>query len=195
MVRGKGVEAARSPGRRTVRASTHPTRFARSFGRPLSSDVSDIQMRRIIPIALVLVALGCERRKTPAVATQPAYPKSIGPQFWKYDLSEYERVEHDVVYGLGGRWISVRYKRKAEAAVTRDEMASAIRSALQEDGWSSKPLPTYKYVLSKIWQTSPSDLCFARAARADDPENSFFTQVIHISQDGKTLCVYAEVAW
>ena len=152
-------------------------------------------MRAIIPIPLLLAALGCERRKTPPVATQPTYPKAIGPQFWRYDLSEYESVEHDVVYGLGGRWISVRYKRKAEATVTRDEMVSAIWSALQEDGWSSKPLPTVKYVLSKIWETSPSDLCFGRAARAAEPKHWFFNQVIHISQDGKTLCVYAEVGW
>jgi hypothetical protein len=152
-------------------------------------------MRMIVPIALLLAAIGCERPKTPGAPTHPAYPKAIGPQFWQYDLSEYERVDLDVVHGLGGRWISVRYKRKAEATVTRYEMVTAIRNALQEDGWSSEPLPSVKYVLSKVWETSPSDLCFGRAARGGEPENWFFTQVIHISRDGRILCVYAEVGW
>jgi hypothetical protein len=45
-------------------------------------------------------------------STKSSEPSSIGPQFWKYDLREYEIAESDVLMGLGGRWISVRYARQ-----------------------------------------------------------------------------------
>ena len=52
--------------------------------------------------------------------TKPAL-ETIGPQFWKYDLSHYTRVDSDIVNGRGGRWISVGYQRKPKAVVTRGE--------------------------------------------------------------------------
>ena len=153
--------------------------------------------------------MGCDRQKpespadaqsldsnqTRATSSEARAPKSIGPQFFKYDLSDYIQVDTDVVSGLGGRWISVRYQRKPEASVTRDDMVAAIQRALQEDGWSAQTLPAHKYVLSQVWEKSALDLSFGRKAREGEPKNWFFNQVIHISQDGKTLCIYAEVGW
>lgn len=163
---------------------------------------------------------------------------SIGPQFWPYDLSEYQRVDSDVLYGMGGRWISIRYQRKDSSAINRDEMVKRISKTLKNEGWSSKTLEIVslyrtegdkkmsenrrgllegeshsfsishsqscfcnslpgerRYVLSKIWETSPDDLCFCRLAKEDEPRNWIFNQVIHISQNAEILCIYAEVGW
>ena len=156
--------------------------------------VKDTMVKTVVTIGLLLFALGCDREAEES--SQPEEPASIGPQFWKYDLSNYTRVDSDVVYGLGGRWISIRYQRNAGTTVTRDEMASEVDRALLEDGWTAKSPPApERYVLSEIWETSPSDLCYHRDARGEEPEHWFFNQVIHISHDGKLLCIYAEVGW
>ncbi|MBN1818029.1 MAG: hypothetical protein JW828_11775 [Sedimentisphaerales bacterium] len=127
--------------------------------------------------------------------SQRTEPNVIGPQFWKYDLSEYERVDQDVFSGLGGRWISVRYRLKEGRAVSRDQMISRITQALETDGWKREPLPNRQYAFPTIWETSPQDLYFTRKARETEPEHWFFSQVIHVGSDGQILCAYCEVGW
>lgn len=122
-------------------------------------------------------------------------PKSIGPQFWVYDLSAYEIVDHDVVYGLGGRWISVRYRKKPDAVVKRDELVSHITDSLLADGWTTKPSPSVPYVMSTIWQKSNQDIHFTRRPKPDEPEHWFFNQTIHVSEDASVVCLYCEVGW
>jgi hypothetical protein len=130
----------------------------------------------------------------PGQRGEPA-PESIGPQFWVYDLSEYEQTEHDVLAGLGGRWISVRYTRKPGFSVTRQQLISRIAAALEADGWTREAPPSHKYVLSRIWETASDDLHFRRPARDKEPEYWFFNQTIHVSEDASVVCLYAEVGW
>lgn len=128
--------------------------------------------------------------------TRPASGPSIGPQFWKYDLSEYKLVDQDVVHGLGGRWISVQYQQKDGAALTRARIAERIIAALTADGWKPTPVPPpSKYVQSKIWHHSDKDLGFTRQSRGNEDEHWFFSQYIYISDDAKILCLYCEVGW
>ncbi len=128
---------------------------------------------------------GCDKNPRPGM---------IGPQFWKYDLSEYKPIDQNVLSGMGGRWISMRYELKDGQTIPRDQIISRITQALEADGWNKEPLPE-RYVLSTIWETSPQDLCFTRRAREPEPEYWFFSQVIHVSQDGRILCIYYEVGW
>ncbi len=155
---------------------------------------------------MVLPSSGCReesaelqsssRASSATADTQPSKePQSIGPQFWKYDLDEYDRVDHDVMYGLGGRWISLRFRRKPDAMVDRQTLVTRISTALKGDGWSAESLPNHKYVLSRIWETGPDDLYFGRRARDDEPPHWFFNQAIHVSQDAAIVCIYAEVGW
>ena len=120
---------------------------------------------------------------------------TIGPQFWKYDVSEYEQEQQNVENGMGGRWISVRYKKKAVSDVSTSDMKKRIETALLEDGWESKSLSSYHPVMSKTWETAPEDLYFERNARNDEPSHWFFSQRIHVGEDASVLCVYCEVGW
>jgi hypothetical protein len=170
-------------------------------------------MRISLVAVFLLLAAGCGReadrprsepsRQTGGMAseadTRPdqtgAEPRSIGPQFWKYDLSEYKQVEHDVMYGLGGRWISLRYELRADGSTNRDEMVARITAALTSDGWVKGALPKGRYVLSQIWETASDDLHFSRDARDGEPEHWFFNQTIHVGKNARVICLYAEVGW
>jgi hypothetical protein len=157
-------------------------------------------MRQFIVISLLIVATSCGPKEEPhsvsiASPSPPAEPQTIGPQFWKYDLKEYSIVTNDVVSGLGGRWISVRYQRRPEQTTTRESVVSHITTALQADGWKTERLPAGKYVLSKIWETSAEDLHFTRRAKADEPAHWFFVQTLFVSNEADTVAVYCEVGW
>ena len=121
--------------------------------------------------------------------------KSIGPQFYAYELPEYEIAEHDVMYGLGGRWITVRNTLKEGIKIDPKEIRNRISKALEGAGWEAKTLPTRKYVLSKIIETSPNDLYYSHGAFPGDPPHWFYSQAIHISADGGVVVLYCEVGW
>jgi len=108
---------------------------------------------------------------------------------------EYAIVTNDVVSGPGGRWISVRYQRHPEQTTTREEIVSRITTALQADGWQTAPLPSGRYVLSKMWETSAEDLHFTRRAKSDEPPHWFFSQTVFVSRDADTVTVYCEAGW
>jgi hypothetical protein len=110
-------------------------------------------------------------------------------------VTDYERAEQDVMSGLGGRWISVRYEAKEEAAVDRTSKVQEIIEAFLSDGWKREALPTQPYVLSEIYETATDDLYFRRGARGDEPSHWQFTNAIHVSIDGRTICTYCEVIW
>lgn len=158
-------------------------------------------MRQFVALSLLIVMTGCDRKGEPrslssSPASPAAAPKTIGPQFWKYDLDkEYSLVTNDVVSGPGGRWISVRYQRHPGQTTTRQEIVSRITTALQAGGWTPKPPPSGKYVLSKIWETSAEDLHFTRQAKADEPPHWFFAQTVFVSRNAGTVAVYCEVGW
>lgn len=167
-----------------------------------------MEIMRYLIIAAVLIAAGCGREPVPspkqeeskpsvraAPTPERSVPKSIGPQFWVYDLSSYAQVDSDVVSGMGGRWISVRYQKKDGADVSRENVMSNIVSSLEGDGWTKKALPGRKYVLSQIWEKSDQDLHFSRGAKEKEPENWFFSQTIHVSTNAETVCLYCEVGW
>lgn len=157
-------------------------------------------MRQFIAISMLILAAGCgpkvEPRSASSASPPPtAEPETIGPQFWKYDLKEYSIITNDVVSGLGGRWISVRYQRRPEQSTTREGVVARITAALHADGWKTEPLPARKYVLSKIWETSAEDLHFARRAKPNEPAHWFFAQTLFVSKEADTVAVYCEVGW
>ena len=125
-------------------------------------------------------------------------PDPMEPLFLKYDLAEYEVTERDVVRGLGGRLISLRYELKEGAGITREEMADRVVAALTAAGWDRKEGPARpKPVLGKMWPPGGKDLHmhFARGPRDDEPDHYFFAQTIHISDDASVLCAYCEAGW
>jgi hypothetical protein len=150
-------------------------------------------MRPLVAIAIAIVVTGCgpNNRSNPTSAE----PKQIGPQFWKYKLTEYSIVENDVVRGPGGRWISVRYQLLPNETMTREQIVARITSALQSDGWKNEALPAGKYVLSKQWETSSEDLRFTRRAKPGEPDHWFFAQTVSVAEDAGTIAVYCEVGW
>jgi hypothetical protein len=165
-------------------------------------------MMRYLMITTMLLAAGCTKEPVPApkpetiqsseqVAPKPEHrtPKSIGPQFWVYDLSKYDIVDNNVVSGMGGRWISVRYQKKNGAVVSRDDVVNDISSSLEIDGWTKEELPERKYVLSQIWEKAGQDLHFTRGAKDEEPEHWFFSQTIHVSTNAEIVCLYCEVGW
>ncbi len=50
------------------------------------------------------------------------WTKELGGQFWPFSVKEYEfqEDEFDVVRGLGGRWITVRYLLREDHVITRE---------------------------------------------------------------------------
>ena len=157
-------------------------------------------MRRFVAISIIMLATGCGPKSEPPSASgssrhTPVAAKAIGPQFWKYDLKEYSIVTNDVVSGPGGRWISVRYQRRFGETTTREAILSRIAAALQADGWKAEPLPTGRYVLSRMWESSTEDLHFTRRSKRDEPAGWFFAQTVFVSKEADTLAVYCEVGW
>jgi len=143
-------------------------------------------------IALVFLAgslAGCGS-KSDDVKSQ-----SIGPQFWLYDVGDYDPTSEDVVEGLGGRWISVRYEAKAATNPDRAAKVEEIIEAFTADGWRQEALPSGDYVLSEIYETSGDDLYFTRSARGTEATEWRLANVIHVSDDGRILCSYCEVGW
>lgn len=143
---------------------------------------------------LPLAVLSCDKNSPPAPpATQPS--GSIGPQFQAYDLPEYSLQDKDVVCGLGGRWITLRYLLKSGTTTSPAEIKTRVQRALEREGWQQKPLPGNKYVLSKTFETSPNDLYYAHGPFKSDPVHWFYNQAVHISDDGRTVVCYYEVGW
>ena len=165
-------------------------------------------MRILSIIALMLLA-GCGKTSAPASmqsetpqqttdaksTSERKEPKYIGPQFQVYDLSGYELVDGDVLSGLGGRWISARYQRMPGADVSRQQLVAGITSSFGADGWTKKPLPGRKYVLSEVWEKSDQDIHFTRRAKTDEPEHWVFSLTVHVSADADVVCLYCEVGW
>ena len=87
---------------------------------------------------------------------------SIGPQFWLYDMTDYTRTHLDVLSGLGGRWISVRYQAKVDSKIDRAAKVREIVGAFTSDGWRQEALPKIKYVMSDLYETAADDLYFRR---------------------------------
>lgn len=143
---------------------------------------------------LSLAVLGCEKSPPSSPpTTQPA--KSIGPQFYAYKLPEYSRQDTDVVYGLGGRWITIRYVLKPDTTISPAEIRARVQTALEQAGWQRKPLPRKKYVLSKIFETSSKDLYYTHSPFEGDPGHWFYNQAVHVSDDGRIVVGYYEVGW
>ncbi len=149
---------------------------------------TSLHLAAIVAIACLL--LGCDSKRDGADRED-----SIGPQFWVYDMKEYTRTHHDVLEGLGGRWISVRYEAKDGAKIDRAGKIREIVNAFISDGWKQEPLPKSKYVLSNLYETASDDLYFRRGARGDESQNWRFAKAIHVSADGRIICSYCEVGW
>ncbi len=124
------------------------------------------------------------------------WSKRLDEQFWPYSLEEYECQikEADVVYGLGGRWITARSLLREGHHITREEMVQRITQSLEFYGWKQEKLPEIKYVLSKIYETSKDDLHFTRGKFSSE-NVSHYSITIHISDDASVLVRYCEAGW
>ena len=120
---------------------------------------------------------------------------SIGQAFAPYELPEYEMDQRDVVSGLGGRWMTIRYTLKSGRTADRDEIRNRAVEALEKAGWKKGTLPSLNYVLSKIFETASDDLYYTHPAHADDPPHWFYNQAVHVSRDAKVVVCYYQVGW
>ncbi|NQZ59267.1 MAG: hypothetical protein HRT88_17575 [Lentisphaeraceae bacterium] len=146
-------------------------------------------MKKTILLLLILISFtGCN--KTPKNTKL-----TIGPQFWIGDLSEYKRTHFDVANGMGGRWITARYKIKKNHTCHYDEIKNRFISILDKHSWSKVDLPKHKYVMSQIFETSTNDLSYQRSSTGKEPNEWFFNMVVHISPDAETVCLYCQVGW
>lgn len=120
---------------------------------------------------------------------------ALGERFRKYELPEYELVDHDVLYGLGGRWISLRYKLKDGAEAEKESIRQRIADALARNGWQPKTLPSGKYVPSELYETSSTDLYYSRGPFEGDRDHVFYNQAVYISASARVVCCYYEAGW
>lgn len=152
-----------------------------------------------LTIILAILVFSCCDSKSNTVhekeASRVTDNISIGPQFGITNLPEFERVDDDVKRGLGGRWTTFRYQKKSSSNITKQELQNRFIESMKFDGWKSPALPTSKYVLSKIYETSEDDLCFSRNSRGKEPKHWFFNMVVHISDDANIVVLYCEVGW
>lgn len=116
-------------------------------------------------------------------------------RFQPYQLSDYTLSQWDVVEGLGGRWISLRYQLNADANADAPGIRARLTDSLAKAGWTPRPLPEGKYVLSRIFETSPGDLSFAHDPFPGDPSYFVYHQMVHVSDDGKVVVCYCEIVW
>lgn len=144
-------------------------------------------------VTWVLLMGGCGDQDNSSEPTKKA--RTIGPQFYAYQLPEYETSEHDIMHGPGGRWLTIRKTLKEGIKVDPGEIRDRISKALEDAGWEAKRLPTQKYVLSKIFETSPEDLYYSHDAFPGDPPQWFYNQAIHIGADGEVIVLYCEAGW
>jgi hypothetical protein len=125
------------------------------------------------------------------------WSNAIDEQFWPFSLQEYEfqKEEANVVYGLGGRWISVRYLLREGNDITREEIRQRIIRSFEFYEWKRTDLPKVKYVLSTIYETSEDDLCFTRNSFTSNDTTDYYKITIYISDDASVLVLYCEAAW
>lgn len=147
-------------------------------------------IRRLSVFFLILILSGCTGKRPPNHMEELA---AISSPFWNGGLPEYAVVDSDVVMGLGGRWVSVRFERRDGFSTTRAEINERIVAAQTENGWSKTT--TVNDPLSRVWKQSPDDLMFDRRPRPDEKVHSFYHQRIYLSPDASVVCVYAEVGW
>ena len=147
-------------------------------------------------LTAIVFAGGCERREANSPISPPTNTvATAGPQFWIYGLSEYSLATNSVVSGLGGRWISARFRRNAGHVTTREAMIGRITNSLRADGWKAAPITDRKYVLSPLWETAGDDFRYGRSAKPTEPPHWFFEQTVHVSEDAATLAIYCAVGW
>lgn len=125
------------------------------------------------------------------------WSKGIDEQFWPFSLDEYQLQEKDsdIVYSLGGRWITVRYLLREGYSITRDEMVQRIIRSLKFYEWERTDLPEGKYVLSKIYEKAKDDLHFTRGSFTSNDVVLHYKTTIHISDDAKVLVLYCDAGW
>ena len=125
------------------------------------------------------------------------WSKVIGGQFWPFSREEYEPVEKDfdVVYGLGGRWITSRCLLREGNKITREEMVDRIVKSFKYYKWKQTKLSQRKYVLSAIYETSENDLRFTRGPFTPNDSSLEYNVTIHVSDDASVLVIYGEAVW
>ena len=141
---------------------------------------------------------GCPLDENARESLYERWSKRLDEQFWPYSLEEYEYAQQDsgfdVVYGLGGRWITARYLLREGHHITREEMVQRITQSLEFYGWKQEDLPDRKYVLSKIYETAKDDLYFTRGKFSSEGV-VHYSITIHISDDAGVLVLYCEAGW
>lgn len=176
------------PSRRRSSRPLHGGEGAMMTGR--NGSWGESVLSQIVIVMCASCWIGCTSPSGPS----PREPASIGPQFWRYSLTEYDLAGSDVVSGPGGRWISKRHTLRPGIEVDPASVRERISRALIADSWHAGGVPT-PYGLSKVWEQAPSDLNFRRPARTGEPAHWFFSQTIHVSDDARIVCIYAEVGW
>ena len=153
------------------------------------------QTKLAVGLLVAAMALGCSDGDRNQLQLPPQKLQAQLRLFQPYALDEYTLVEHDFLPGLGGRWLTVRYRLKVGYFVDRSAIRLRIVVALAQDGWSPAPPPGRDYVLTKIFETAENDLYFSHPARQGDREHVFYNQAVHVSQDASVLVGYYEVGW
>lgn len=130
------------------------------------------------------------------VSLYEKWSKEIGGQFWPFSLEEYEfqKEEFDVVYGLGGRWITARFLLQEGHPITKEEMIQRITQSLEFYEWKQEDLSEGKLFLTARHENSKNDLYFERGPFSSEGVSQY-TITIHISEDAGVLVLYCEAGW
>jgi hypothetical protein len=112
-----------------------------------------------------------------------------------YSLPGYELVDEETLKSGGGLWVSMRYQAAKGATPDPQGLRRQISDALTKERWTPEPRPSRPYVLTKVWETSPSDLYYKHGPGPRDQDHLFYHQAVHISDDGRTVACYYEIGW
>lgn len=120
----------------------------------------------------------------------------IGREFidWIPDDFELVREQSDVVYGLGGRWLTLVYET-GESSVGRD-IIFECQAFFRQYGWQKRARPLHKiWMLSDHQELPLIQLRFRRTAFAHQERHWMMRSYVFISEDQRRIVQYCEVGW
>ncbi len=156
--------------------------------------------RYLFPLLLFSSFGGCGESITPRQRTIDTVEKNskLLAIFQPFDLFDFELDRQDSLTSLGGRWISLRFRRKEGLGVSRTDLLRRLEKSLDLNGWEkpdSGP-STSPYVVSEIFETdSERDVLFTRGPFPSERSSVFYNLHVYISDDASVVCLYCEVGW
>lgn len=155
---------------------------------------------RTAPAAVLLVLLlaggctRCDRRESRGRDAAAARRDSM-PVTLPFALDEYELVDRDVVRGIGGSWVSLRYEAAAETVPGYAAVRDRVATALEADGWVRDTMPDSPYILSREYDSSDDDLFYTRGPYPGEQPHVFHKLAVHTSPDARAVCLYVTRGW